>query len=172
MTHLKTFRFRPSGGKEHRGLCDLLMKHKKDSRGFSPSPPSPLILFYCIYFLRELRVKMFTPTCLEGVLKRFLEEKKKKRSVQHSEPILPSEAIMIKTKAIAVICFSWYSNMQSIQQHLKSLLWKLRLKKQTRERKERSVWNFELGLSSGHTHCLRGEASHFLTKKSQLLIIL
>lgn len=78
---------------------------------------------------------------------------------------------MIITKAI-VICFSSYSSMQSIQRHLQSLLWKRKLKKQTRERKESSVWNFELGLSSEHTHCLRGEASPFLTKKSQLLIIL
>lgn len=79
---------------------------------------------------------------------------------------------MIITKAIVVICFSWYSNMQSIRQHLQSLLWKLKLKKQTRERKERSLWTSELGLSSEHTHCLRGEASPFLTKKSQVLIIL
>ena len=31
--------FRPSGGGEHTGLCDLLMQQKKDSRGFlSPTP--------------------------------------------------------------------------------------------------------------------------------------
>ena len=49
MTHGKTFRFRPSGGKEHRRLCDFLMKHRKGSRGFSQLPFSTNPLQLCLF---------------------------------------------------------------------------------------------------------------------------
>ena len=116
---------------------------------------------------------MFTPTCLEEIWKRLLGRKRNTRgpvpSSSSSHPWLSwlkQNQSLLFALAGAVTCRRFSSSRRVCFGSCK-------LEKQTRERKERNVWNFESGLSSERTHCLRGEASpFFFFWQSQLLIIL
>lgn len=164
LTHGKTFRFRPSGGKEHRRLCDLLMKHRKGSRGFSPLPFSTNPLQLCL-FSSVSWVKMFTPTCLEEIWKRLLGRKRNTRGPVPSPSSSHPWLLWLKQNQSLLFALAGAITRKRFSSSCRVCFGSCKLEKQTHERKERNVWNFESGLSSECTHCLRGEASPFFFGK-------
>ena len=162
----------PQEGKNTEGFVTFWWSTEKGPEASLPRPPSPLILFNCVYFPLWVESENVYPYLPRGNLeKTFWKEKEHQRST--SKPILPpSAAVMIKTKPVAVICLSWCSFTQAISAAatefaLEAVSWK---SKHVREKKEMCGTLSQAYLQSALI--VWGEKLPLFFWQSQLLMIL